>query len=248
MSDLGRQLFQSETRAALLELLFVAKLSGSISDLARRSSLSPRSVGKEVDHLQKMGLVFIDTVGSSDLIRANLGHPAASFIRGLLLTPANQRSDLHEALIYESLAAWGAPLAGVHPKRHFGLIESILGGLVEARSNGTLLRVLPTVVAKNATQLDWIELKRDARRAKLKAELGWLVEVTSELMQSERLLTYVEDLHDRRRRVRRFFPEAKSSFEMQLARKRSSKIARRWGFWMNISDGSLSQAFERHNA
>jgi hypothetical protein len=250
MSDvLARALFQSTTRTDLLEQLFVRGLTASVSELARRARLSPRSVANEVRHLAALRLVTVEVVGGADVVKANLKHPAAKALQTLLRTPRDPGPD--EALareVRESLAAWGAPLAGVAACRHFPLGESLLRGLEAARQDGTVLRVLPAVLAEHLGDIDWSELKEDARHRKLKAELGMLVELTAGLLDRKDLCARVADLKDRRRRTLCYFPAVKSEFEKQLARKRSPAAARNWGFGMNLSEASFRSTLERHRA
>lgn len=208
---LGAVLFQSATRSALLDLLFVRGLSGSVSELAGRSGLSARSVGNEVRHLLPTGLVLVDTVGGADVVRGNRKHPGARHLRGLLETPGSQAPDATQARqTRESLAAWGAPLAGGRAIRHFPFNESLLRGLEASRVDGTVLRVLPTVLARHLANVDWPALREDARRRKLKAELGLLVELTADLLGDVDLKKEAATLVDLRRKTMHFFPEVKS--------------------------------------
>lgn len=250
MSDvLGAVLFQSATRSAVLELLFVRGLSASVSELARRSGLSPRAVGNEVRHLLPTGLVHVDNVGGADVVRANTAHSAARHLRGLLQAPGEPAPDASEAKkVRESLAAWGAPLASVRPRKHHSLNEVLLRGLEEARHDGTVLRVLPVVLTRHLSEVDWKGLLEDARRRKLKAELGFLVDVSAALMNDASLRAQVDSLHDRRRRAMRFFPQVKSHYEAELAKQRSPDVAKRWGFWMNMSVDSFRGLLEKHGA
>src|SRR3989304_5352257 len=94
MADIiARAVFQSTTRTALLEQLFVRGLSGSISELARRAHLSSRSVANEVRHLVLLRLVTVEAVGAADVVKANLNHPAAKALQTLLRTPVDVGLD-----------------------------------------------------------------------------------------------------------------------------------------------------------
>lgn len=247
--SLAGSLFQSRTRTAVLDLLFCQELPATVSELARRSGLTPRSVAVEVRKLLNLGLVTVEAVGGADLVRPNLKHPAAPHLRGLLRIPAAPEAEEAQGQqLRESLAALGAPLAGARPRGHLGLEAALLAGLEAARSDGTLLRVLPVVLGRNLEQLDWPTLREGARSRKLKSELGLLVELTAELLGRRELRRQVADLHDRRRRVPRYLPLARSDFERRLARERSPAVARRWGFLMNLSVESFRSTFERHRA
>lgn len=244
---LAGSLFQSRTRTAVLDLLFRQGLSATVSELARRSWLTPRSVAMEVRNLLGLGLVTVEAVGGADQVKPNLTHPAAPHIQALLCIPADPATEkAGDQQLRETLAAFGAPLAGERPQEHMNLEDAIVAGLQAARCDGTLLRVLPVVLAKNLDHLDWQALKEGARRRKLKAELGLLVELTADLLDRPELRRQVVDLRDRRRRVARYFPQARNEFERRLAQERSPAVARRWGFFMNMSVESFRSCLERH--
>ncbi len=246
--SLAGTLFQSRTRTSLLELLFVRKLSASVSELSRRAGVSPRAMGNEVRHLLSVGLVSVDRVAASDVVRANLTHSAALHLEALLRMRTSPSGHDRDALrVRQSLAWWGAPLAEVR-KRNFSLEESLLLGLEEATTDGTVLRVLPTLLAKRGNELDWRELKEGARRRKLKAQLGMLVELTSGLVGNSEWPREVEELRDRRTRTPRFFPAVKSPWEAELARSRTPEVAKRWGLWMNVSEESFKSTLELHGS
>jgi DNA-binding transcriptional ArsR family regulator len=245
--SIAASLFQSRTRSAVLDLLFHQGLTATVSELARRSGLTPRSVAMEVRNLLRVGLVTVEAVGGADLVRPDLRHPAAPHIQGLLHIPALPATqEARDQQVRESLAALGAPLAGQRPQEHLGLEDTLLAGLEAARSDGTLLRVLPVVLSKNLGRIDWRVVKEGARSRKLKAELGLLVDLTADLLDKPELRQRVADLHDRRRRVPRFYPAVRSDFERRLAKERSPAVARRWGFLMNMSVESFRSSLERH--
>jgi len=250
MSDvLAGVLFQSETRTAVLDLLFVRGVAASVSELARRTGLSARVVGHEVRHLRTSGLVSVEAVGSADVVRANHQHPAARHLKALLTMPSEPpRDETLARRVRESLAGWRAPLAGVRPVKHLSLEESLLHGLDEAKNDATVLRVLPLVLQRNAQDLDWPELREGARRRKLKAELGVVAELCSVVTSTPSFSENVAELHDARRKTMRFLPAVKNEYEAKLAELRSPEVARRWGFLMNATLESFRDLVEKHRA
>src|SRR6266478_9597506 len=84
MTQLAQALFQSRTRTALLQLLLKDGVSDAMSGLARSARLSQHSVAVEVKNLAKAGLVKVESVGASDLVRGNDKHPAAKPLADLL--------------------------------------------------------------------------------------------------------------------------------------------------------------------
>lgn len=146
--------------------------------------LSPHTVAVEVRNLSKAGLVKVESVGASDLVRANMDHPAVKPLVELLRTAESLAMALKSDVdvdVKESLAAYGAPLLAYRPRRRLPLEEALVQGLRAAKRDATLLKVLPVVLVKNAQALDWAALKENAKRAKLRAELGMLVELTADL-------------------------------------------------------------------
>lgn len=243
MNDLMSQLFQCEARAKLLELLLTAGVVASESELARLCGLSPRAIGKEVDHLQSVGLVRLESVGRCNLVSANERHPAYGPLKALfsITTLPSQDQQLRE-----SLAAHGAPLAGVQPAQHFPLEKTLLMGLAAAKTDGTLLRVLPLVVAKNRCRIQWKDLKEGAHKDRLKSELGMLLELTGKLIHDDELQNQAQELRDRRRTGFRYFPEAKSRFERKVAEESSPEVARIWHFHMNMGEESFLTLLNKH--
>lgn len=211
---------------------------GSVSELARHADLSARAVGREVDHLVTLGLVSVTTVGAARLVSADWENPACSLLAQLLqLKPFRAPESLEH--VRESLAAFGAPLMGVERRAHFSLEATILKALHAARRDGTLLRVLPVVLAKNRHRLDWRELTELARTGGLKAELGLLLDLTGRLLNDDQMRKRSQDFQDLRRTRKRYFPEPRTRYEEKLAEASSPSVAKDWGFYMNMSEDSF---------
>ncbi|HEY0880116.1 MAG TPA: hypothetical protein VGD87_01235, partial [Archangium sp.] len=77
---------------------------------------------------------------------------------------------------------------------------------------------------------------------------GFLVELSAGLLGDSAMVSETTSLIDRRRRSMRFFPQVKNSYEEELARRRSPELARRWGFWMNVSQDSFRSLLDKHGA
>ncbi len=241
-------LFPAKARRALVEALFSGHApETSLSELARRAQLTPRAVTVEVQRLEQAGLVEVRTIGSAHLVRLNERSASARALSRLLgaamLQPAGGEVDPD---VRPSLAAHGAPLQGVTPREAYSLTETVLRGLKAARTDPTVLRVLPVVLAKRARDLDWIELKEGARRMNLKAELGVLLELTGTAAGLPDLCAQAEGLLDARRKRTRYFPSVHGTFDRQLAERRSPAAASRWNFYMNMSEASVRDLLRKH--
>jgi hypothetical protein len=172
-------------------------------------------------------------------VNAHRGHPASRALVRLLTLPAAQQAMKSKGAVLASLVAWGAPLTVTRGGRRAGLEATLVDALDLARRDGTVLRVLPAVLARNAQSLNFKKLQSLAREANVRNELGWLLEQTGELTGNNELALPAQPLRDRRRRSQRYYPEVKSRFERELARRRSAPVARRWGLAMNVSVESL---------
>ena len=94
---------------------------------------------------------------------------------------ATDGSGLPGSAVLETLAAAGAPLAGVRALATIPLEQALAAGLVLSRSDATLLRSLPVVLARAARALDWVAMERLAREADVLAVLGLVAELAGRL-------------------------------------------------------------------
>lgn len=247
MGKLVDELVQSPARTGLLRLLLQARVTASMRELAIRCGLSHQAVRKEVEHLERLGLVTVRASGPAHLVSANWDHPANPHLLALL--DLEGEAPLHEAddgRVREALAAFGAPLLEVSPEPHWSLEETVVRAIKVARRDATVLRVIPVVLAKNRRVLDFKPLFDLACRHKVKAELGMLLELVSELLGDPSLAIYSDRLHDRRRTAWRYFPEARSRFEAELAARNAPEVARRWHFHSNMSVDSFRSLLSKH--
>jgi len=246
MNTLER-LLGSKCRAAVLRRL-VTGWQGTVSELARRTEFSVRSVAYEVRLLARESVVQVEVVGSSDVVRLRGSELTEALRRLVDATQTGAAAEDDRAQVKASLVALGAPLSGVEPVQHFSADETLVRALRLARNDGTVFRVLPLVLARVEEKLDWAALKERVRREKLKGELGVLVSLTAHLTGRPALAERVADLKDRRRTSMRYFPEAGSSFERELAKERTPPVAREWKFLMNCSEDTLRSMLTKHGA
>ncbi|MBS2021050.1 MAG: hypothetical protein JST92_01470 [Deltaproteobacteria bacterium] len=238
----------ANARQALLRLVVHERVQDSISGLARRANLSQHATYAEVEHLLRGGLVRVEHIGPVKRVSANEAHPAMRSLRALLRVADTQAPAVDDGdRVRESLAAHGAPLLSYRPVAHLTVEQALLRGLVHARSDLGLLKVLPLVVLANESKLRWSALKEDARRAGLQAELGMLVELTADAARRPELKERVLDLFDRRRTKVRFFVPPANKYERALALDATPPGARRWGFLMNLSAETFEATVRKHH-
>ncbi|HEY3452081.1 MAG TPA: hypothetical protein VGK67_37320 [Myxococcales bacterium] len=147
--------------------------------------------------------------------------------------------------VRESLVAYGAPLAAWDGHAHFPLEEALARGLVLAREDATVLRVLPLVLARNYPKLDWDKLVENCRRSNQISALGFVAEIASELGKLPDLAARATALWQAPTKQEYFFP-LPNSYARRLADARSPAPARRWGFVLNVEHDSFRQIFEKH--
>jgi DNA-binding transcriptional ArsR family regulator len=248
MYQLTQALFPTRARRAVLEAFFgPGARSATVSELARRADLTPRAVSVEVKRLLAAGVVEVEAEGAADRVRSNPRHPAARALRELLRNASSVPGRSHSNP-RPSLAAYGAPLAGVEPRVEMSREAAVVEALAESRRDATLLRILPVVLLKNEADFDWGALLELARKRKLKDELGMMLELTAEVSGRRSLRERATGLADGRRRVARYLPEPASDYERALADQRTPEVTRRWGLRMNMTEESVREFVRKHLA
>ncbi|HEX9244451.1 MAG TPA: winged helix-turn-helix domain-containing protein [Anaeromyxobacter sp.] len=243
-----KALFPTKARRALVELLFSGAVGeASVSELARRAGLTPRAVAVEVQRLEEAALIEVQAHGPAYVVRPNARSAVAQALVALVeAAAATPVAGAGERNVRRSLAAYGAPLLGEEPRPAFSLSETLVRGLKTARSDATVLRVLPVVLAKHAGDLDWADLMERARRMNLRAELGMLLDLTAKVANLPELRAHATKLSDARRKRPRYFPHVEGAFEKQLAARRSPEAATRWHFVMNMTEDSFREMVRKH--
>lgn len=248
MYQLTQALFPTRARRAVLEAFFgPGARSSTVSELARRADLTPRAVSVEVRRLLAAGVVEVEAEGAADRVRSNPRHPAARALRELLRKAS---SDQGRSLTdpRPTLRAYGAPLAGVEPRVEMSREAAVVEALAGSRHDSTLLRILPVVLLENEADFDWDALLAQARRRKLKDELGMMLELTAKASGRPSLGKWAKGLADGRRRVPRYLPEPASDYERRLADHRTPAVARKWGLRMNMTEESVREFVRKHLA
>ncbi|WP_242392231.1 helix-turn-helix domain-containing protein [Anaeromyxobacter oryzisoli] len=244
-----KALFPTTARRAVVELLFSgAPGEASMSELARRAGLTPRAVAVEVQKLEEAGLVEVQAFGSAHVVRRNQKNPASRALSELVRAARDAASGSSDRNVRRSLAAFGAPLAGEEPRAAFSLAETLVRALKMARHDATVLRVLPVVLAKRASELDWTDLMERAHRMNVRSELGMLLDLTAEVAHLPNLRARTKGLRDARRKRPRYFPSVEGTFEKQLAATRTPEAASRWLFMMNMTEESFREMVSKHVA
>jgi hypothetical protein len=245
--DLTKALFQSRTRAALLKAVLRDGVSDSLSGLARRTGRSQQAVAVEVRNLAAAGLVNVESAGGADVVRVNRAHPALGPIVRLLAAADAWSSghDVPDLEVKESLAHHEAPWAARDPRQHLKLEATLVRALAVAKRDPAVLRSLLFVLVKHRNRLDWPVMKEEARRLKLKSELGMVVELAADASGHTELKARVADLKDHRRKAQVFFAEPRDEQDRRAVVRASPPAARKWGFFVNVGEDSLRVALRK---
>jgi hypothetical protein len=247
-------LVTSRARRDLLHQLWVARAVGSVSDLARRAGVSFATAHKELESMRAEGLATSERAGRTLLYRTNRKHPQSALLRRLLNEGAATGRTVPPARAEQVrgwLAAVGAPLlvAEAVPDRPPGLEEVVAQGLALSHDDATVARVLPVVLWTQRDRLDASRLVREATRVDERQTLGFFLELTGRLARNDRFAALSSSLRDRRRtRVRPFFARPHGRMALASARRSTPRVARRWGYLMNMGMDSFASAFAKHAA
>jgi hypothetical protein len=245
-------LVTSRARRDLLRQLWVARAVGSVSDLARRAGVSFATAHKELESMRAEGLATSERVGRTLLYRANGKHPQSALLRRLLNEGAAIGRTVPPARAEQVrgwLAAVGAPLlvSEAASDRPPSLEEVVAQGLALSHDDATVARVLPVVLWAQRGRLDQSRLVREATRLDERQTLGFFLELTGRLAGNDRFASLSRSLRDQRRsRVRPFFARPHGRMALAAARKSTPRVARRWGYLMNMGMDSFASAFVKH--
>jgi transcriptional regulator with XRE-family HTH domain len=166
-------------------------------------------------------------------------HRQSTEVQAAFEANRHQRDAATLVRIRQSLAHFGAPLADVMGAAQYGLEETIVFAIEEGREHGALVRVIPTVIATNAPQIDWGRLKKLARAREVAPELGMMTYLAAEVFGPENLRAQVEDLKATRPEQPRDFPFMHSTAERMVADNRNMWAATAWHLRSNFTMGSV---------
>jgi hypothetical protein len=184
--------------------------------------------------------------------RANGKHPQSALLRRLLKEGAAAGPTVPPASaerVRGWLAAAGAPLlvSKAVSDRPPSLEAVVAQALTLSHDDATVARVLPVVLWAQRDRLDHSRLVREATRVDELQTLGFFLELTGRLARNDRFATLSSSLRDRRRsRVRPFFARPHGRMALAAARKNTPRVARRWGYLMNMGLDSFASAFAKH--
>lgn len=244
-----RFLVTSNTRRRLLHVLWGAEADGSVSDLAQRCGVSFASAHRELRAMREAGLAMSVRSLGRTVYRANADHPQAELVRQLVSAPtaADPHEDKEAQDTRRRLKTLGAPLNGRAMRRsNVDVEETLVAGVKLARRDATVARVMPLCLWHERSNVDWKRLLSCVHGAEDKHTLGFFLELTTALSGDERFKSCATMLRDKRvRTVHDFFMGRKTASARELAEVKTPKVARDWGFRMNMEFESFQSTFDK---
>ena len=179
--------------------------------------------------------------------------PEVSAALGALLKLAGPEAprggEPGDAQVRSWLAEAGAPLLAEPAEEPSPTLEVVLAeGLVLARRDATVARVMPLLLWRRRDDVDVDRLTAEATRRDERQTLGFFLDLAGQLGRSPALKAAARRLRDgRRRRVEPFFRGGPGGpLALAAARRTTPAVARRWGFVMNVGLDSFASLFEKH--
>jgi hypothetical protein len=245
-------LVTSEIRKELLKLLWVDNLKASGHQLAQLAQAAYSAVHSELEAMKNEGLVTSTEKGKAMMFKKNNNYTDRKALMALLSATPKTYSGLSrkptDDEVKLNLSKFGAPL-GVYGETELNLSleETLAYGLVLARRDSTVARVLPVVFAKNKDVVDFPRLEFLARKLEVLPVLGMFLDLTASLLKSQKLHKLARGYDDRRRKhVENFFVNKKFNlFENELAARNTPPVARSWRFRLNMPMDSFENLFRK---
>lgn len=243
-----RYLVTGRARRELLCQLWAKHAEGSVSALARSAGVSFSLAHRELEAMLAAGLALRERAEGRLVYRANARHPLAAVVRRLVREPSvtpGQGSDK----VRGWLASAGAPLlVSKAPSGRTPRLEVLLAeGLTLAHRDATVARVLPVLIWRHREHVDFGRLVCEATRLDERHTLGFFLELTGLLGGDARLVDKAVSLRDKRRtRVRLFFARPHGRHALASARQNTPRLAREWGFLMDMTLDTFASAFAKH--
>jgi hypothetical protein len=162
--------------------------------------------------------------------------------------PQRQETDKRrDGKVRVALAALGSPVGA--PRRNpppADLEATLADGLVLAHRDATLARTMPLVLWRQRDRFDLDRLVAQASRRGERSALGLFLELAGRLGHERTLAKAARRLQaGRRRPARHFFEGAYGPYAMAAARRNTPRVARRWGYLMNMPVDSFRTLFEK---
>jgi hypothetical protein len=239
-------LVTSTARRKLLEALWRHGGSGTVAELAKRARTAYANAYRELHAMQRFGLATARIEAGREVFAANNDHPDATLMRSLVTSASYVPSfDRSAHLVRGRLRALGAPLLE-SPEPVEDREQALVEGVSLARHDPTVARVLPLAVWSQRETLDPEHLRDVARHEKVRHEMGFFLELTSELADDRAMQRLASTFRDHRVSgpIPFFLLPTTRAAEATAAR-RTPAVARRWGYVMDLDMDSIRSQFQK---
>jgi hypothetical protein len=242
-------LVTSKTRRALLELLWRDGVSGTATDLAEKSGVAFAGAYKELKAMVESDLAKVEWSNGCKVFSANKTHPMAVVLRKLVNQSEAGKNTLSEEKekLRENLAFLGLPVSARKTAPEPGVTVETL--LVEAanlaQEDASVARSLPVLFHKVRDTLDFDFLKHESWKMGNKHRVGFFLELAGELGKDKRLTEAAGGFMDHRYKVPKQFFNKQTRLSQQAAEMRTPKLARKWGWRMNMGLDAFASTYEK---
>tara|TARA_R110002073_G_scaffold320759_1_gene496324 strand:+ start:30035 stop:30784 length:750 start_codon:yes stop_codon:yes gene_type:complete len=241
-------LVKSKARRRLLTLLWVDEACGSVSALADEAGLAFATAHAELKEMRQFELVSVERKGRCDVYSANFAHPQGDVLKALLAGAKEVSDPLDlDADVKGWLKELGVPLrVSGETKPSPSLEEVLVEGLRLARKDPTVARSLPLGFWAQRDQFDVAKLQLLVKRPEEKHALGFYLDLTGKLGGDRSLRKSSKLFKDGRMTAEReFFLRASSMSRRKLSDSMTPKLARKWGFRMNLDYDAFESQFNK---
>jgi len=242
-------LVTSKTRRALLQLLWRDGVSGTATDLADKSGVAFAGAYRELKAMVESDLAKVEWSDGRKVFSANKAHPMAAVLRKLVNQSEAGKNTLSEEKqnLRENLAFLGLPVSAPKTAPEPGVTVETL--LVEAanlaQEDASVARSLPVLFHKVRDTLDFDVLKHESWKMGNKHRVGFFLELAGELGNDRRLTEAAGGFMDHRYKVPKQFFNKQTRLSEQVAEMRTPKLARKWGWRMNMGLDAFASTYEK---
>lgn len=240
-------LFKNTESAKLAELLWVEKLEASVNELSHLSGLSYTTTYDELQRMKSLKLVKMKRNGKATYYSSALTDELTAAVKNLFekVKTGNVKNV--------SFNEYNLPLLGDYDellKNDKTSAEELLIKAVKfSKKNATLLRVLPLLVKRMGENLDIHQLEYWSKRYDTHRELGFLLDLTTELTKNKKFSKLARSFKDKRWSKSDYYFEGDrelKGFQAMLVDKNTPDLAKKWYLKLNMGLDSFESFYNKY--